>query len=231
MVSVGSGHGWWQAANGQWYPPEEHPLRRQLTTPTTRSARTWNTFRIVNCALLAGILAGGVALGMILATPTDPFSGKSPSQVLAIALNSTNAQNSVHTVGTFTAPTGGSATTVVDDTRYGGRQTVSGTGGNAQILLVSGNAYLQADDGFLEHSLGLTASIATPFAGEWVVFHDGQSGYAQVADDVSLSTALVGISPVGRLSMTGRTTIDGQNVVGISGEYQSEGESGGVRGS
>ena len=37
MSEISQGHGWWQASDGKWYPPEQHPNAAPATTPPPSS--------------------------------------------------------------------------------------------------------------------------------------------------------------------------------------------------
>jgi hypothetical protein len=61
------GPGWWQASDGRWYPPEQHPSATPppgFTTPTPqRSGPPWGL--LIGLAVLVVVLFGGAAIWML----------------------------------------------------------------------------------------------------------------------------------------------------------------------
>jgi hypothetical protein len=51
----------------------------------------------------------------------------------------------------------------------------------------------------------------------WIAFRPGDPGYQQVVSGMTLSSFLTEIMPAGPLTKTGRTTMDGQVVIGVRG--------------
>jgi len=73
----------------------------------------------------------------------------------------------------------------------------------------------------LQTWLGFSDSNATTYAGQWVAFQANESGYQQVADGVTLSSALAQATPSAPLRLTMTSTREGRRVVGLIGGLPS----------
>ena len=148
-------------------------------------------------------------------TPPPP-AASSALTVLDRSLGAARTAGSVHLDTTESAGTV-SVTGTEDLSLRAGQQTLGGTVGNATVVATPGTAYLKADAGFLQSSLGLSGPAAAKAAGTWVVFHPSDPGYAQIAVGVTLGSALVQSTPTGVLHVGAPTVLGGVRVVGITG--------------
>ena len=235
--------GWWQAADHRWYPPELRaaeaaPLATPAAAPTTpvaatttpvaapaervapvsgpRIART-RVFAAVGVALGAVAVAGGAMA--VLGGGSGGLSGKTPAQVLDVALAAARAQGAAHLSQAATGSAGGvNPSEMYDVGRTEGRQVLTGgSQGNATLLVLPGAAYLRGDAAFLRNALGFTASAATQYASKWISFGPNDPGYQQLVAGDTIGSALTESTPSGSLALTPTRTIAGQQVVGVSG--------------
>ena len=81
-----------------------------------------------------------------------------------------------------------------------------------------GPAYFKGDGFWLQQFMGLPASIASKYAGDWIKVPRSNRAYATVAAGVTVASSIseLGIDPP--LSLTKPATVDGQTVVGIRGK-------------
>jgi hypothetical protein len=139
-------------------------------------------------------------------------------------------QGSVH-LNESDIPPGGGTYDVASDR---GKQTISeGSQGDAVLLVLPDIAYMKGDAAFLENSLGLSISNASQYAQKWISFvpSDTAYNYQQIVSGDTLGSALSESVPSGRLRLTSERTVDGQNVVGLSGGLADTLSQGGAKGS
>jgi hypothetical protein len=166
--------------------------------------------------LAAGVLAGLIGIGIVVAWPTaapNGLSGLSAVQIRAVAIESALGHGTVHMVVTGPAPT------TLDVAASSGVQVISEGGHQvAQIAVLLNTAYLNGSATFLAQSVGLSQSIASDYANRWISFERSDGNLFQaVAGGVTLPSALDQSLPTGRLTVTPERTVDGQSVVGIVG--------------
>jgi hypothetical protein len=146
------------------------------------------------------------------------LSGKTPREILALALAAAKAEGTSHWGENIRW--GGSYVHSRSHTGVGqGDQTIAGTlWGNGTILVVSPRmAYGKGDAKFLESQLSLTAGQATKYAEQWISVPSSSPSFESFVGGLTLSSVTWGITPVSPLSLTRTRTVDGQNVVGVSG--------------
>ncbi len=200
---------------------------RWQATPQPRRRRK-GLVAVVVVVLLAA--AGAGAGVVVLKRSANGLSGKSAAEVLATSIGAARAQGSVHLAAVES--NGASAIGSYDISATVGAQTVSGGAqGNATLLVMPGMAYLKGDAAFLHNSLGLGVSAAGKYAGQWISFKPGDPGYAQVVSGDTLSSALSEASPTGTLGLTPSLTVDGQQVVGVTGGLPTDATRSGAVGS
>jgi len=165
--------------------------------------------------LLAGC-SGGTSTSQKQSAPAG-LSSLPPGQILSWALAAARAAGSMHFGVTSTA----SGHTVVfdqDSSSSAGRQVITISGGGQETVLVLGRAtYVRGNAVALAVTLGFPAAQALRLAGRWISLRPGDPGYQAVTEGVTLGSVLDEVVPLGPLTSTGRTTIDGQTVVGVRG--------------
>ncbi len=139
------------------------------------------------------------------------------AELLRTALSDASARSSVHEAETFRTAT--VTDTFSDDVaNTGGRQDIVQTGGiDAHVLIAGGFAYFSGDITTLVKYFGFSSTEADAVDGRWVSVPSLNAGYATVADDATLPSALHDITPTGRLAETATTHVDGVAAVGIRG--------------
>src|SRR5215472_2774366 len=173
-------------------------------------------------AVFAG-LAGLVLLagcgGSSSQKPSAPagLAGQPAKQILAEAVAAARAAGTLHFDST-TRQGPVSAVYSDDSATSVGRQviTISG-GGRATVLVVGRAAYIRGNAAALAGFFGLPDATAARLAGRWIVMRPGDPGYQQVSAGVTTGSVLVEAMPVGPLTKTGATTVDGQSVLGVRG--------------
>lgn len=173
-------------------------------------------------ALAAG--AGTFVLGR-----SSGLSGKTAGQVLNLTMAAARAEGSLRLVVVDTGASAGTST--YDVARSDGIQkTSTPDSGSSTLFVISGEAFLQADQAFLENGLGFPGALATAAAGQWISFQPSDPGYAQLVAGDTLSSALTESTPTGVLNLTPVRTMDGRQVVGISGGLTPDDAQGGATG-
>jgi hypothetical protein len=164
--------------------------------------------------LLAGCGSGSAGTGTTTtAGPANGVASQSPGQIVAAASRAIEAARSVHVVGS-----------VVDNgiqvrldlhlaRGRGGQGEVSENGLGFQLISTGRVLYIQGSDAFWTHFGG--AKAAQLFHGKWLKAPDaGQFGtLGRLATTQGLVEEL--LSRHGKLSGSGRTTLDGQPAVGV----------------
>jgi hypothetical protein len=105
-----------------------------------------------------------------------------------------------------------------------GRETIQiGGAGQAAIIVIGPLGYVRGSAVFLHGVLDLPAPDAR-LTGTWIVFQPGEPGYQQVVTGMTLTSFLSQVMPNGSLTKTGRTTMDGQAVVGVRAKAPASAE-------
>jgi hypothetical protein len=222
MSDSSQGPGWWLASDNKWYAPELRPATPAAIETVPRAHpigyRTGGSHRkrmlvVLGSSGLAVILA--VSLFLALGSgPSNGLAGKSANEVLAATMIGARQRGSVHMLESDKPSGGGTYDVGANE----GRQTISdGNEGNATLLVLPGMAYLKGDAAFLQNQLGTSIASASRYAQQWISFQPSYANYAALVEGDTLASALTEATPVGHLSLTSVMTIDGQNVVGVSG--------------
>jgi hypothetical protein len=165
---------------------------------------------IVAVAALIPLLAacGGPSAGAL--------GGKSAQQVLTLAQRAATEAGSFH----FIDETGsGSSAQVLagDISGLAAQEEVKGPNGLLEVRLVGGTIYLNATASTLVNSLKLSNSIAAAHAGDWISLERTDTPYQTVARALLPAAELGAYIPVGSLKIGSATSIDGHNVLPVSG--------------
>jgi hypothetical protein len=158
--------------------------------------------------------------------PGGAIASQGPQAVISAADTAAARRGSVHIQSTSGR---GAQETVssYDVTGNEGSQTISGAGGRAEIRVVGGTAYQRADAAYLEQSEGFPAQAAAAYAGRWISFRPGQTGFDVVSASDTLSSAIAEVLPAGPLHTVAATTVAGQPVFGVAGRVPAAAGGGG----
>ena len=164
----------------------------------------------------------GVALVVIvcvagLSGPARGASTPSASQWLRAALRDAQTRGSVHELEA-NAIHGISVSISADVAAHDGRQQLIVAGTDlVRIVVLGGNVYCSASPAAaLANYCSVRSTAATIVGKGWIRIPRSNSAYATIAGGVTLPSALVGVTPTGRLSETEKTS-DGVRLVGITG--------------
>lgn len=170
-------------------------------------------------------IVGVVGLASCLAacggssTPTSSsgITGLSASQVLARTKSAVLQQGSVH-IQVRGSAKGTNATFSEDSGRSEGRQDITVGSNHAQVVLVSGVAYIEGDQQTLQNFFGLSPAASARGAGKWIAIHSSDPQYKDVTSGVTLSSALDQILPTGTLTKQTVAAVQGRQVVAVHGQ-------------
>jgi len=201
-----------------------HPVVAQRLCPVESEAamkirRTKVQMRVgLLMAFTLGMMGSvGLASGISGASSANPFSGKTPAQVLAMSRVAALAEGSVHVVenNTFDGMPG-HVVTSAGTTQ--GRQVLTGPyTGNATILLASARVlYVRGNVTFLG-GYRMTQEEATKYADKWIAIPSSSPYFAGTASFLTVSSVMTGVTPSAPLGFTKPKTFAGKRVVGISG--------------
>lgn len=144
-------------------------------------------------------------------------AGDGASELLNRAFADARARGSFHQ--TVIQDYGSRTGVLVNDVALrSGRQTISSTDGTrAKIVVSGGTAYVSGNQYALSSYFKFTPGEVASIGGDWVAIPSTDSGFASVAYDVTVPTALTAVAPSGHLREGARTTLDGQEVTPITG--------------
>jgi hypothetical protein len=236
MSDSSQGPGWWLASDNKWYAPELRPATPGTVETVPRAhpsgyrTGTSRRKRMVVALVSAG-LAVVLAVSLLLALgggPSNGLAGKSASEVLAATMIAARQRGSVHQLESDKPSGGGTYDVGANE----GKQTISdGNEGSATLLVLPGMAYLKADASFLQNQLGTSIASASQYAQHWISFQPSYANWTELVAGDTFASALTDATPVGKLSLTAVRTVDGQNVVGVSGDVAADLLPTGARGS
>jgi hypothetical protein len=184
--------------------------------PTARLTRALAV--LSSLGLAAGLAAGCTSGGTSQSPATSSgLAALSPRQILSRAEAAATAAGSLH----FSSTTKDGSSSIVfsdDSASSDGRQDITiSSGGQMTVLVLRGVGYVDGNATALSGFLGLPSPTALQLAGRWISFTSGDPGYQQVVSGVTTGAVLSEITPVGALTKTAPTTVDGQTVVGVRG--------------
>lgn len=113
---------------------------------------------------------------------------------------------------------GVSSTIREDSGLTGGQQTITEAGGHMEVVLIGTALFLKADSVALTAAFSLSAAEAGQYAERWISMPPSDAGYANVAEGVTVASALNEVALGGPISIGSRTEVDGTAVVGLSGQ-------------
>lgn len=190
--------------------------------------------RMAPVALIALVLAAGCkSSGSIAAGQAYPSATTStvasitrtpqtPSALLKSAIGAMLAKGSVHLVCTGYAGEDVTASSDLGVDSGSEIDTVTGGDGNAKALLLDGIYYINVSDKSILVNDGFPATVAAKVAGDWISFRPGDS-YGQfthpsLISDLTLEGLAEQILLTGTLKVGAPHKLDGQLIVGISGD-------------
>jgi hypothetical protein len=221
MDRAGS-RGWWLASDGRWYPP---PAAAGRTRPAVDSRV------LVTGGLLAAIVAGLALLTVVSLSSTTssttpastPVAQTSPGRALfTLAVRDAGRQGWVHIEASATV--GSKASVITGDAGpNAGQQTLRVGTQSATVLYVGRVAYVRVDSAALGEDLGVP-SLTPAAVGQWVSFEPADRGYGPIIAGLTLPSALSELLQwPSHLALGSATTVDGQQVVPITGEARLDG--------
>jgi hypothetical protein len=164
-------------------------------------------------ALLAGCGSGSTK-------PPAPagLAGLSAKKIVSEATAAATAAGWAH--ASLTAKVGSASFTSSD---VAGPSVASETlqvagAGHATELIIAGVAYVRGSSAAVLNGFLQLPAADSRLAHKWIVFRPGDPGYQQIASGMTLGSLLTQIMPAGSLTKTGRTTMDGQAVIGVRGK-------------
>jgi hypothetical protein len=184
-----------------------------------------------NVQILAGVAAvSGLALlagcGSGSTKPPAPagLAGLSAKKIVSEASTAATAAGWVH--ASLTAKVGSASFTSSD---VAGPSVASETiqvagAGHATELIIAGVAYVRGSSAAVLKGFLQLPAADSRLAHKWIVFRPGDPGYQQVVSGMTLGSFLTEIMPTGSLTKTGRTTMDGQAVIGVRGKAPASDE-------
>jgi hypothetical protein len=176
---------------------------------------------IVVAALVAAITGLVVSGGSTTTAPPPPSTPVSPAarQLLQSALAAAHQVNSFHYVATSssTGPNGATQRTVGVAGPDSGQQDITSGSQKFTVLVVGTACFLKGNAAALTANLGVSATVASAHAGQWISLAPTDAPYASVYAAVTARSALadnVTIVPEHQLAPS---KIAGRRVVTISG--------------
>jgi hypothetical protein len=184
--------------------------------------------------IVSGCLVVGVVVGLIVGVGGGSggvaATALPPGQLWVDALSDARARGSVH--DQESAVHGGRAVSVSEDAGLTvGRQNISITDmGDAQAEVVGSTAYaMGSTQAVLVSFFGFPPSAGAQLVGRWISIPGPSSAYNAVADDATLPSQVSGLTAPKSVTLTtaAPTTVDGQTVIPVSGDFPQNGTLGG----
>lgn len=173
-------------------------------------------------AAAAALAASGVLGASCSSSPEGGLAGKSASQIVSLAVTALHHQPSFHFVSR--TKQGSTTETQIGDVgaKLAAESVAQGSKPVLDARLVGGVVYLQAGTDLLENVLGLSSSVASAHAGDWVAVHRTDSAYSDVASSLTATSAIELFVPEEpNLKVAGVTTVQGRKVVAVEGTSAS----------
>jgi hypothetical protein len=169
--------------------------------------------------LLAVVFVGVTLLGP-MAVASGASSTKSPYAQMRTVIADANAQRSVRLTTTATM-SGLKIVEVTDAGRSAGRQSITltklGYANTVKIELIAGKLYVKGDASILTSYLALPQATANELAGQWFGIPKSSGYYAQVADGMTISTALAEVTMTNAVASEPAVMLDGALVDVLKG--------------
>lgn len=170
-------------------------------------------------ALPVGALAAACGGGV-----SGPLAGKTPAQILSAALTAASHSSGFHYV--LRADNANQHETITGDAApNGGIQTVASSPDNVVVEVIGTAVYVKGNAGGLQNTIGLPATSATKYAGQWISVKPTDSLYQPVTQAVTTSGVLGELEPKGHLTEAPKT-FNGTSAVAVSGGLPGAAQSG-----
>lgn len=167
---------------------------------------------LVFAVLIAALGAAGLPAGAT-STPT-PYA-----QMKAVIADA-DAEHSVR-VTTTARESGMTIVQTTDAGRSAGRQSVtlsgSGTSNTVVAELIAGALYVKGDAAILTSYLGLSQADANELAGQWFGIPKSSGLYAEVAQGLTISSALAEVTMTSSVTTSSAVTLAGERVDVLKG--------------
>jgi uncharacterized OsmC-like protein len=154
------------------------------------------------------------------AVTTAGSRSTAPKTLLAASLAAAGTQTSVHYVATSSVGTRSLEITADASTTAGTQSIVLREGkttGHVTGRFVDKIVYFRGDTVGLEDYLGMPATLAPKYNGQWISFSSTTKDYSSIAKSLTLSAAIAQISVSAPLTGGGHTIVDGKAAVGLRG--------------
>jgi hypothetical protein len=144
------------------------------------------------------------------------LSGKSPSQVLALAQQAATQEGAFHFVDQTKA--GKDTETLAGDvSNPNGQELLTNLNGSLEVRLVGPDVYVRGSAASLTLSLKYPSSLAKQYAGKWISLDSSDPPFSSFAGAILPSAELQDYIPAGDLVLGKPTTLRKQAVLPVSG--------------
>jgi hypothetical protein len=178
-----------------------------------------------NIRILGSVAAvGGLALlagcGSGSAKPPAPagLAGLSAKKIVSEATAAATAASWVHASLTVKADSVSITSSGVAGTSAASETIQVAGAGHATELVIAGVGYVRGSSAAVLNGFLQLPAADSRLTHKWIVFRPGDPGYQQVVSGMTLGSFMTEIMPTGSLTKTGRTTLDGQAVIGVRGK-------------
>jgi hypothetical protein len=172
---------------------------------------------VVAVGCVSTACGGGAGSGAAV----DPLGHESPSQILTGAFAAARRSGAAYYVLTSLGPEVGQKQTVTGESgSTDAIQVINGGGGRWEELVVQGKAFISGNAKGLEDE-GFPTADALRYANRWISVAPTESLYKTVISELGLYPALEDLAPIGKLTLTAPTVVDGQHVVGVRGAVRT----------
>lgn len=177
-------------------------------------------------APVAVALAGLLVFAGCTAKKHQPRAQPSPSTSATAEVDAFHLQqqalDAVRSKGSFhmhaeSTHQGQTAIFVQDVGTTQGRQLITIGTQRAEIRMIGTALYLLANRAALTQFMGFPAALATRLQDRWVSFAPADAPYGDIAASLTLDSALTEIAMSGAVTKTAAATVDGVQVVGLTG--------------
>jgi hypothetical protein len=171
-------------------------------------------FRLLAAVVLTSVIAGTVT------APVGASSTPSPYALMRTVVANAESELTMRLTTTATL-SGMKIVQVTDASRNEGRQSVTlSSGGKSNTViaeLIAGQLYVKGDAAILTSYLALSQANANELAGQWFGIPKSSGYYTQVAEGLTISTALAEVTMTSSVTRSPEATIHGVRVDVLKG--------------